>query len=248
MSTKIFNLIILDESGSMSGITKQTISGCNETINTIKASAEKFAGEQEHTVSIFAFQGGGKKTSRYIVKNVPASTAQPITGDDYEPWGNTPLYDAVGSCIADIKASIGSNRDAVASITIITDGYENSSRHYTHAQVAKMIAAQKELGWNFNFIGANIDVQRVSSSLNIDNCMEFDQDEEGTARMFARERSSKERYLSRISRMRMQMEEKFGSVDAAPLSVLHDNFANAQMNYYEPSDEQTDDNEKDLPF
>ncbi len=198
MKSQIFNLIILDESGSMDCVTKQTISGCNETINTIRAAQEKFAETQEHFVSIFAFQSNGSRPSRYIIKNEPVDKVKHITGDDYEPCGCTPLYDAVGSTLTDLKATAKRSEDAIGSVTIITDGYENSSSHYSLAKVAKMIEALKELGWNFNFIGANIDVDRVSHSLNIDNAMSFQQDEEGTKEMFEEERRSREAYYSRL--------------------------------------------------
>ncbi len=198
MKSQIFNLIILDESGSMNYVTKQTISGCNETINTIRAAQDKFAETQEHFVSIFAFQSDGNRSSRYIIKNEPVEKVKHITGDDYEPWGSTPLYDAVGSTLTDLKATTKRSEDAIGSVTIITDGYENSSRHYDLEKVAKMIEALKELGWNFNFIGANIDVDMVSHSLNIDNAMSFQQDEKGTKEMFEKERRSREAYYSRV--------------------------------------------------
>lgn len=201
---QIFNLIILDESGSMSCVTRQTISGCNETLNTIRSMAEKFAETQEHFVSIFAFQSGGRP-SRYIIKNEPIANIKNITDQDYEPWGCTPLYDAVGGTLADLKAATKDCEDAIGSVTIITDGYENSSTRYDLPKVAKMIAALKELGWNFNFIGANIDVNEVSRSLNIDNAMAFEQDEEGTQAMFAKERRSREAYYNRLQEADAEM-------------------------------------------
>ncbi len=67
MKSQIFNLIILDESGSMSFVTRQTINGCNETLETISAVQEKFAETQEHVVSIYAFEDG-RRPSRYIIK------------------------------------------------------------------------------------------------------------------------------------------------------------------------------------
>ncbi len=200
MKSQIFNLIILDESGSMSCVTKQTISGCNETINTICATQAKYPETQEHFVSIFAFQSDGNRPSRYIIKNVLANEVKHITKEDYMPHGCTPLYDAVGSTLTDLKATAKKYDDAIGSVTIITDGMENSSHHYSLPQVAKMIESLKELGWNFNFIGANIDVNRVSRSLNIDNAMEFQQSEEGTRAMFERERRSRERYYERYER------------------------------------------------
>ncbi len=198
MKTEIFNLIILDESGSMCHVTNQTISGCNETINTIKVAQQQMGDEQTHYVSIYAFQDNPNVPSRYLVKNVSAAAAEHITASDYEPWGSTPLYDAVGSTLADLKATCAAKEMAVGSVTIITDGYENASRHYTLQQVAKMIDALKEQGWNFNFIGANIDVNRVASSLNIDNALAFKQDEAGTRAMFEKQSRSRQAYFETV--------------------------------------------------
>lgn len=198
MKTEIYNLIILDESGSMCGVKAQTISGCNETINTIRVAQEKFKDTQDNYVSIYAFQSGGTP-SRYLIKNVPASAVKHITATDYDPCGCTPLYDAVGSTLIDMKATVKDKECAIGNVTIITDGYENSSEHYTLPQVAKMIDALKEMGWSFNFIGANIDVMKTASTLNIDNAMEFDQNDEGTRMMFAKERSSRMAWSQRTS-------------------------------------------------
>ncbi len=211
MKSQIFNLIILDESGSMDCVTRQTISGCNETLNTIRTVQQKFPDTQEHFVSIFAFQSGGRP-SRYIIKNEPVDRVKHITANDYEPWGGTPLFDAVGSTLTDLKATTQHSEDAIGSVTIITDGYENSSTYYSQEKVARMIAALKEMGWNFNFIGANIDVEKVSHSLNIENAMAFDQDEAGTAKMFARERRSREAYYSRME----EANREFNACMAAP--------------------------------
>lgn len=200
METKknlIYNLIILDESGSMSCVTNQTISGCNETLNTIRSAQQKYADTQEHFVSIYAFQSDGRP-SRYIFKNVPVGEVRNITDKDYEPWGCTPLNDAVGMTLADLKATTKSKENAIGSVTIITDGYENASREYTIDKVAQMISQLKELGWSFNFIGANIDVIRTASAYNIDNTLEFQQDEEGTRKMFHKERSSRMRYYGKV--------------------------------------------------
>ena len=198
----IYNLIILDESGSMSCVTAQTISGCNETINTIKHSAQEYADTQEHFISIFAFQGGGRP-SRYLMKNVPALAAKHITAEDYEPWGNTPLYDAIGSTVTDLKSITSEMPMAIGSVTIITDGEENSSTRYSHPQVQRMISQLKEIGWNFNFIGANIDVERTARSLNIDNAMAFKQDDAGTKMAFARLAKGQAKLSKRMSDIMM---------------------------------------------
>ncbi len=188
MKTEIYNLIILDESGSMACVAPQTISGCNETLNTIRSAQEQYAETQDHYVSIFAFQSDGQRLSRYLVKNVPVQEVANISEELYEPWGATPLYDAVGSTIVDLKSLVKERRMAIGNVTIITDGMENASCRYTQHQVAKMIDALKEEGWCFSFIGANIDVKAVASDLGIDNALEFRQDDRGTREMFEHER------------------------------------------------------------
>lgn len=184
VKTTVFNLIILDESGSMSGCTNSTISGCNEVINVAKSLQQKHADSQRSFMSIYAFQDGGPVHSRYLCKNADTLSAKAITNADYQPWGNTPLYDAVGATLIDLKAVASTHEDATAVVTIITDGYENSSTHFDFHRVAKLISELKEMGWTFNFIGANIDVEEAASALGIDNKMSFVNDDDGTKEMF----------------------------------------------------------------
>lgn len=199
MKTKIYNLIILDESGSMQSAATATINGCNETINVIRAAQEAAPDTQEHFLSIFAFQSGASVPSRYIVKNVPAAAAVPVTAGEYRPLGMTPLYDAIGSTLTDLKISTDAHEHAIGAVTIITDGYENASHNYTGPQIAKMIAGLKELGWNFNFIGANIDVEKVAAQMNITNHMTYTSDSQGTKMMFEKESRSRMAYYNRVS-------------------------------------------------
>lgn len=182
--TTAFNLVILDESGSMSDLTKQTIDGCNETLNVVRSLQKEHGDSTRQLVSIYAFQSGSVP-SRYICKNVPADTVKNITSSDYEPMGCTPMLDAIGMTLVDLKAVASTHEDATASVTIITDGYENSSKEFTWKQVADLISELKERGWNFNFIGANVDVDQVASRMNVDNRMAFKSDQEGTREMWA---------------------------------------------------------------
>lgn len=181
--TTIFNLIILDESGSMAGCTKATISGCNEIIQTVKNLQKTADGKSRSFVSIYAFDEGGRN-SRYICRNVFAEEAREITPHDYQPTGMTPLLDAVGSTIVDLKAIAATHEDATANISIITDGYENASRHYTWEKVARLISQVREMGWTVNLIGANIDLEKMGSDLNIDNRLSFDNNDRSTRIMF----------------------------------------------------------------
>lgn len=193
--TTVFNLIILDESGSMSHVADRTIAGCNETLNVVRYSAQTHKDKMRNLVSIYAFQDGGPVKSRYLVKNARPEDVTDITPDDYQPWGNTPLFDAVGSTLSELRAVAATHEDATGIITIITDGYENSSRHYNGRDIAAMIESFKEMGWTINLIGANIDVEALGRQMNIDNNMAFQSTCQGTSQMFSD--------FSRASRIRM---------------------------------------------
>ncbi len=203
MKTNIFNLIILDESGSMHGIRRQTISGCNETIQTIQNAQKEHEETQNHFVSIYLFDDGNM---RYIRKDVPAAEVAEITAEDYCPNACTPLYDAIGITFNDLLKKVATQEGlSTCSITIITDGMENSSREYTHRDVVRLIDQVKEMGWNVNIIGADFDVEHVSRNLHIDNHLAFEKTDEGTRAMFERERRSRSRYFSRVEDARSRM-------------------------------------------
>ena len=181
MKTKIFNLIILDKSGSMNTIANAAIGGVNETIGTIKATAKKHEDDQEHFFSLVAFCGCERK---YIFENVPISDVRPITSDDYQPCCGTPLYDAIGLSVNRLATAMEKEDGALAQVTIITDGYENASKEYSGAAVKGLIERFKAKGWTFAFIGANQDVKEVAFNLSINNSIEFKTNETETRHMF----------------------------------------------------------------
>lgn len=241
MKASIFNLIILDESGSMGCVKRQTINGCNETLNTIRSAQKNFADTQQHFVSIYVFQDNTSIPSRYLVKNQPIDEVKDITSADYNPEGCTPLNDAVGSTLTDLQYKTKGIEGAIGSVTIITDGEENSSTHYTTSKVSQMISQLKELGWNFNFIGANIDVRETASAFSIDNAMEFEQSDEGTDQMFELENTARMGYYSRVNQ-------------ACACSLGSVNFVNAMQdaasNYFRDEQEENETKEEtdDLIF
>lgn len=209
--TKVFNLIILDESGSMDCVWAQTISNCNETLQTIFSAQKEFYATQDHFISIYTFQDAGPLKSRYLLRNRPIAEARMLTANDYRPNGCTPLYDAVGETLTDLEAVAETHDDAVASVTIITDGEENSSRRYSGSDVAKIISRLKEKGWNFNIIGANIDVESLAKDLHIDNTLKWEQTQEGTSSMGKKLNESQRSYyraMAEEEQMPMSMEEK----------------------------------------
>ncbi len=200
MKTRVFNVIVLDKSGSMSSIARQAIDGVNETIASIKSAQEKKT-DQEHMVTLVAFCGC---EMRSIYDNVPVAEVKPLSDKDYRPCCMTPLYDAIGTTITRVHAAKSQVSDSLALVTIITDGYENASREYSHTAISALIESYKEQGWQFTYIGADHDVAQVSFSLHIDHHLQFDKTAEGTREMFDKERKSRGRWLEKIERLKAE--------------------------------------------
>lgn len=189
MKTRVFNLIILDESGSMSCIERQALSGLNETLQTIRLSQEKYP-DREQLVSIVPFES---HNIRLLRDKASIKDVQDLRPEEYNPGACTPLYDAIGFGVQSIRHSV-SDDDTVL-VTIITDGYENASCEYNGQSIAQLIANLKENGWMFTYIGANQDAVEVAKSMNISNALNFVQDDAGTKEMFRRERQSRQRFF-----------------------------------------------------
>lgn len=186
---RVFNLIIVDESGSMCVIEKQALMGLNETIETVKK-MQGLHKDMEQRVTLITFDSDHK---RYVFDNAPASQTHKLSTKEYRPGGATPLYDAIGLGISKLNAQTGDDDDVL--VTIITDGEENCSEEYNLEMIKTLIEKLKKHNWTFTLIGTdNLDVEGMAGSMAIDNHLEFKEDEEGTKRMFARERRSRARY------------------------------------------------------
>ena len=211
--TTVFNLIILDESGSMMSLSQQTVSGCNETLNIIRSTAKANPDTIRSLVSIYEFQSNEQRPSHYLIKNAKPEDVKDVTLDDYKPWGGTPLLDAVGSTLTELKAVAATHENSTGIVTIITDGYENSSHHYTWQQVSKLISELKEIGWTINLIGANVDVEQMGNAMNIDNRMEFVASSQGTTAMYESLRDSWSERMNVIANedASMPMEERIST-------------------------------------
>ena len=159
---RVFNLIVVDESGSMCVIEKQALAGLNETIQTVKKVQDAHPDMEQH-ITIMTFDSG-HKTFKY--DNVKADNVNTLSARDYNPRGGTPLYDAIGISIAKLNAQT-SEKDNVL-VTIITDGEENCSEEYNLHMVKTLISKMKKQGWTFTLIGTdNLDVE-VMAGVNID--------------------------------------------------------------------------------
>ena len=189
----IHNLIILDESGSMQSIYRPALTGVNETLQTIR-NAQMDHEEQNHSVSLIAFDSGHYNR---IYNNILAEKAVDITKDQYRPEGCTPLYDAMGRSINELRPHV--NAGDVVLVTVITDGYENASREYNGRAIKSLVETLKKEGWVFTYIGANQDVEAVAASMSIDNRLAFDADYESTGAMFAKECRSRKKFFGKLS-------------------------------------------------
>ena len=170
-------IFILDRSGSMQGLEKDTIGGFNSLIEKQK----KIEGDALISTVLFANE------SKVIHDRVDVKDVKPMTENNYITGGCTALLDAIGNAIHHIsnihKYARKEDVPEHTLFVITTDGMENASRTYTYPKVKKLIENQKEKhGWEFMFLGANIDAVNVASYMGIDEnrAVNFNCDSEGT--------------------------------------------------------------------
>ena len=192
MKTRIFNLIIIDESGSMQSIKKAAIDSVNETIQTIRSAQKKHEG-QEHYVSLVTFNDDVKT----VYECVPVDEVKELTAETYQPDCCTALYDAMGISLNALRKKVA--EDDKVLVTVVTDGYENASKEYSGKAIKALVDELKGKGWVFAYIGANQDVEAVAATISITNVMQFDATPLGTAAMGARVASARGRLFDRIA-------------------------------------------------
>lgn len=208
--TQVFNVIILDKSGSMEHIRRAAIDGFNETLNGIKKAQEKYADSQEHFVSLLTFCDCEKK---YVFDKLPVAKARPLTRNDYQPCCCTPLYDAMGFTLTTMRNHVKDIEDSVVVVTIITDGLENASKEYTGSTVKQLVEKLKDEGWSFTYMGANQDSIEIAFNLSIRNARNFDYSAQGTMEGMAKDTSTRMNFFSRLAHFK---EDSYG---CAPMSA-----------------------------
>lgn len=170
-------VFIIDRSGSMSGLESDTIGGFNSMIKKQKRE------EGECYVSTVLFDD----QSTVLHDRVKLQDIPPMTDNDYVTQGCTALLDALGGAIHHIgnvhKYARAEDVPRHTMFVITTDGMENASHHYTSETVKKMIERQKErYGWEFLFVGANIDAVETAARYGIDRdrAVNYNADKQGT--------------------------------------------------------------------
>lgn len=180
----VYNLVILDESGSMNSIKGPTIRGFNEVVQTIKDVEEKFS-DQKHFVSLVVFDS---RAIRMIHWNTELAALQPLDDDTYQPNASTPLYDAMGAGISRMIESLPKDATYNVLVTVITDGEENASRNYSGPKIKAMVEDLREKSWTFAYIGANHDVESFARRMSIDNTMRYEANEEDMKLMWEKKK------------------------------------------------------------
>jgi len=193
--TNIYNVIILDQSGSMERIRDVAIDGFNETFQTIKAAQLQYADKQEHFVTLVVFNSAEIKT---VYDRISCTKVKELTREKYIPDCSTPLYDAMGRTLSKFRNSLDTSKNNDVLVTIITDGLENASKEYSGRQIKEMVNELKTQGWVFTYIGANHDVESAAENVGISNSLKFDSTRRGTKEMFEKEMKSRSRYYNMI--------------------------------------------------
>ena len=182
MKNNITELVfILDRSGSMSGLEADTIGGFNSMIEKQKKE------EGECYVSTVLFDN----ESEVIHDRAKLSEIRPMTDRDYYVRGCTALLDAIGDAVKHIgnihKYARPEDVPEHTMFIITTDGMENASSRYTYKQIKELVKKQqKKYGWEFLFIGANIDAVEVAESVGIsrERSANYAADSKGTGVLF----------------------------------------------------------------
>ena len=170
-------VFILDRSGSMHGLEKDTIGGFNGMLEKQKNE------EGEVLLSAVLFDD----TSEVLYDRVDIKTVEPMTNEQYFTRGCTALLDAIGGAITHIKKERKempkAERPERTIFVITTDGLENASKEYSYEKVKEMIEKRQEKNWEFIFLGANIDAVAEAGRMGIQasRAVTYECDAKGTA-------------------------------------------------------------------
>ena len=170
MTTQVF--LLLDMTGSMQADKQATIDACNEFVEGLKA--DPHTRDLLFSLAVFNSNIGLER----IVDGVPLDKAPRLDHEHYQPTGATPLYDAMWQSMDLMKAHQGQ-----VLFIVQTDGEENSSKTATRQQIVERVAEKTAAGWQFVYLGCDIDAMQQGGKLGIaaGNTMSYDRKHTGKA-------------------------------------------------------------------
>ena len=201
----VHNLIILDESGSMSSAYDATIHAFNQFLGNIKSTAKEFK-DQDHFVTFLSFNTEGRN---YLSKAENPEKVQQLNRQNYRPDGGTPLFDAIGFSVNKLREKLEHQPNAKVLVSIFTDGYENASKEFTGTQIRNLIETLEQKGWTFTYIGTEHDVKTAAININIKNSISFDKSAKGMTEMFEKEHHNRRNYHSKIRNKDFNLKDNF---------------------------------------
>ncbi|MCY3609480.1 MAG: VWA domain-containing protein [Acidimicrobiaceae bacterium] len=176
--------MLLDRSGSMSGLEVAVVHGVNGLI------AEQAALPGKCKITLVQFDS--EDPFEILADAVPVNKACPLSVEQYRPRAATPLLDAIGSLIRRADERAKRRRKAGKApedqtVVIVTDGLENASTDFTWADIHRLISSRREQGWAFVFMGANQDSYFEGARLGVEpgNVQNYEASDEGVGEAFA---------------------------------------------------------------
>lgn len=198
---RIYNLIILDESGSMGSIRNEALNGANLTINAIKKAQEENSEDNQMLCFVTFDTRTDNDSVRVIIDCEKIQDVKEITSSQYKPYGMTPLLDAIGMSVTSLQKLVKECDNVL--VTVITDRLENSSNKYNASQIKELTESLSQKNWVFTYIGANQDSESSASGLGFSGAMDFEATERGTDMMWSRIHSSNAMYYKKVRKERM---------------------------------------------
>ena len=209
-------VFVIDKSGSMCGLTDDTIGSFNSVIEKQKQSDQE---GNVYVTTVMFNQNSEKIHNRKDIKDI-----EKITTKEYSPSGCTALLDAVGNTIAELSSNETIKKNKVLFV-VITDGYENASKEFKKDQVKKLIEEKSKENWEFIFLGANIDSVKESGNIGISPKLtrDFVASSAGIKEAF-------ERVNTAISQVRSNQNIDLDYTDNTKIEITKSEVSNTQSN------------------
>ena len=190
----IFNLVIVDASGSMKSKIEEVQGGLNQLFKELKED-EKAVASVKNKITVVDFSSHGDFNVLY--NKAKPSKLKKLKDGDYVPRSMTALYDAIGKAFSQVPKS----QDGVL-VTIFTDGLENDSKEFKAADIKSLIEAKEALGWTITFMGTTQESMMHAQSIGIkrDRMMSYENSKKGTSYAFNKVSSARRKYQHAVLR------------------------------------------------